>query len=273
MKELDVETIVGSSAVPGDLDDITLTNLSDRETRASMKELDVETIVGSSARGTTPHSALSGVHDFSSAMDVVMLVPGPLQLRALFYPDIASLAHSFFYAPAKENISVSFTFLCMPKELQDYRPAEYDETIKIHLQIIRTTLHAFGGYEVHEADGNVLTAFSDPTSMVAWMLATQEQYLHARWPFGILDDPSCAPVVVDGEVLFRGPRVGMGATTGDALRMRPCLRTGKAEYFGPIMNHAARLAQAAHGGQVLVSKELWDACSWAERPAGSPWSR
>eukprot|EP00951_Prasinocladus_malaysianus_P014747 scaffold112383_cov52-Prasinocladus_malaysianus.AAC.1 len=41
-------------------------------------------------------------------------------------------------------------------------------------------------------------------------------------------------------------------STGDALRAEPSLRTGRMEYYGPIVNHAARVAAAAHGGQVLV---------------------
>lgn len=39
---------------------------------------------------------------------------------------------------------------------------------------------------------------------------------------------------------------------GEAKRMQPSVRTGRMEYYGPLMNHAARLAVAAHGGQVLA---------------------
>jgi hypothetical protein len=42
----------------------------------------------------------------------------------------------------------------------------------------------------------------------------------------------------------------MGLEVGDVTDLRPCSRTGKAEYFGPLLNHAARIAQNAYGGQV-----------------------
>jgi len=45
--------------------------------------------------------------------------------------------------------------------------------------------------------------------------------------------------------------------TGNAMRVQPCIRTGKMEYYGPIMNHAARVAVAAHGGQVLLHESTW----------------
>eukprot|EP00873_Tetraselmis_striata_P029256 jgi/Tetstr1/449520/TSEL_036608.t1 len=61
-----------------------------------------------------------------------------------------------------------------------------------------------------------------------------------------------------GEVSFRGPRLAIGMCTGNAMRVQPCLRTGKMEYYGPIMNHAARVAVAAHGGQVLLHETTWN---------------
>lgn len=40
--------------------------------------------------------------------------------------------------------------------------------------------------------------------------------------------------------------------TGPVLEMKPCQRTGRAEYFGAQLNKAARIANAAWGGQVLA---------------------
>ena len=61
-------------------------------------------------------------------------------------------------------------------------------------------------------------------------------------------------------VVFRGPRVAVGCVTGRVIGLKACTRTGRAEYFGPILNHAARLSQAAHGGQVLVDEETRHEC-------------
>ena len=56
----------------------------------------------------------------------------------------------------------------------------------------------------------------------------------------------------DGLPIFRGLRIKIGLCTGNAMRSQVCVTTGRTEYFGPIMNHAARLMMAAHGGQVLT---------------------
>lgn len=51
---------------------------------------------------------------------------------------------------------------------------------------------------------------------------------------------------------------------GAGLRVRVALATGPAtprdgDYFGPAINRAARLLQAAHGGQTLLAAQTWEA--------------
>lgn len=63
----------------------------------------------------------------------------------------------------------------------------------------------------------------------------------------------------DGTLAFRGPRVRMGVYRGQPTRVVPHASTGRADYFGPLVNRAARFCHAsAHGGQVIVPKELVD---------------
>jgi class 3 adenylate cyclase len=56
----------------------------------------------------------------------------------------------------------------------------------------------------------------------------------------------------NGSKIFCGPRIAIGMSTMDASRVQTCDRTGRMEYFGPVMNHSARVASAAHGGQVSL---------------------
>lgn len=54
-----------------------------------------------------------------------------------------------------------------------------------------------------------------------------------------------------GNVVFRGPRVKMGIYAGVPSRVVPHTTTGRADYFGPVVNRAARYCHAAaRGGQV-----------------------
>lgn len=62
-----------------------------------------------------------------------------------------------------------------------------------------------------------------------------------------------------GELLFRGPRVRMGIYRGSPTRIVPHTSTGRADFFGPLVNRAARLCHAAAaGGQVVVQRQLVD---------------
>lgn len=56
-----------------------------------------------------------------------------------------------------------------------------------------------------------------------------------------------------GVVVFRGPRVKMGIYEGVPTRALPHSTTGRADYFGQLVNRAARFCHAAaKGGQVLI---------------------
>ena len=59
-----------------------------------------------------------------------------------------------------------------------------------------------------------------------------------------------APLSLEGVPVYRGLRLAMGMTGGRLVEVRPCGRSGKAEFFGPLLNQAARIASMANGGQV-----------------------
>lgn len=50
----------------------------------------------------------------------------------------------------------------------------------------------------------------------------------------------------------------MGLVAGEILEQRTCQRTGRREYFGPLLNQVARVARAAHGGQVLTNEHTFN---------------
>ena len=60
----------------------------------------------------------------------------------------------------------------------------------------------------------------------------------------------------DGAVIFRGLRVRAGLHIGHP-ECRPDPTSGRMDYFGPMVNRAARVSGAAHGGQVLATREAW----------------
>mgnify|MGYP001124971492 CR=1 FL=1 len=56
-------------------------------------------------------------------------------------------------------------------------------------------------------------------------------------------------------LMFRGLRVRMGIHAGEPICMRDPT-TKRADYFGPVVNMAARISGGALGGQILVSPEI-----------------
>jgi predicted ATPase/tetratricopeptide (TPR) repeat protein len=79
----------------------------------------------------------------------------------------------------------------------------------------------------------------------------------ADWPAEILGQDEASEVLAeDGTPVLRGLRVRMGAHAGTPI-CQPDPNTGRMDYFGGMVNRAARVGGAGHGGQILVSSSTW----------------
>jgi class 3 adenylate cyclase len=88
-----------------------------------------------------------------------------------------------------------------------------------HDEVLRTAIEAHGGFMFKHTGDGVCGAFASPTSAVKAAVAAQRK----------LELP-----------------VRMGLATGEAE-----LRDG--DYFGAVLNRAARVMAAGHGGQILLA--------------------
>jgi len=123
-------------------------------------------------------------------------------------------------------------------------------SLRAHDAVMRASLHRHGGYEVKTEGDAFMVAFAHPVSALEFCLEVQRE-LHAHpWSPDLLALPEAAEAPG-----FRGLRVRMGVHIGE-----PEARTrgNKVDYFGPMVNRAARIASAGHGGQILASKEAWN---------------
>ncbi|KAK9862877.1 hypothetical protein WJX84_010365 [Apatococcus fuscideae] len=74
--------------------------------------------------------------------------------------------------------------------------------------------------------------------------------------------------------MYAGPRVRMGIYEGAPLRIQPHTASGRADYFGRLVNRAARFCHAAsHGGQVTAPYDLIQRASDLVSQRGTTGSR
>ena len=132
----------------------------------------------------------------------------------------------------------SYTFLFTDIEgstrLWERHPDEMRIALEQHDTILGTAINKFDG-EVFKTVGDAFCAmFASPASAILCALQIQETITNTLFSENI---SSLA--------------VRMGIHTGEAEA-----RDG--DYFGPALNQVARIESAAHGGQVLVSREVVD---------------
>lgn len=111
--------------------------------------------------------------------------------------------------------------------------------LKQHDEIVRAAVAGAGGTEVkHEGDGFML-AFERPSAAVAFAMQAQADLAAHQWPAEV------------GQLLVRmGMHAGEPIPTADP--------EGRPDYAGPVVNRAARIADAGHGGQVLLSSAAFN---------------
>ena len=105
----------------------------------------------------------------------------------------------------------------------------YRPVLTEHRRLLRATLSARGGTELFTEGDSFFVAFEDASAAVDACVTAQRALTTHDWPH-----PDATP------------RVRMGLHTGHAVPLA-------GEYASPEVHRAARIAAAAHGGQVLCS--------------------
>ena len=111
-------------------------------------------------------------------------------------------------------------------------PRVYGEILDLHHRLMRQAFADHDGVERGTQGDSFLVVFRDAPSAVAAAVEAQRKLASADWPASV-------------EL-----RVRMGLHTGLGI-------VGSGDYVGIDTNRAARIASAAHGGQVLLSESTW----------------
>lgn len=141
------------------------------------------------------------------------------------------------------------------------------EALRLHDSIMRDRLEDIGGYEINTEGDAFHMAFHDCYDAVRFALGVQVNLFEADWSDAILSLPDAC---VDEKNCFRGLRVRMAIHYGD-VQSRNNEVSGHREYTGPTVNIAKSLEHMSHGGQILVTSEVWSVMSnFPASDMGSP---
>ncbi|KAK9818038.1 hypothetical protein WJX72_006076 [[Myrmecia] bisecta] len=203
-----------------------------------------------------------------------ILVPG-LEERARMQPAISTveqLAPGYFDAPGATEaplaanvkpaelpgVTLCFCTIDGLKSMQTLSETASEHALTLYRDCVRRLLRSKNGYECQEAEGSFMLAFGRPMDAVQFCLLVQEALCEVHWGDDVLSLPPCKTIVGEqNQLLFRGPKAKMGVYEGTPTRVVPHTTTGRADYFGPLVNRAARFCNgAAHGGQVVAPGEL-----------------
>ena len=126
------------------------------------------------------------------------------------------------------TVTLLFTDVEGSTRLWEAEPEAMARALRRHDEILRVAIGQAGGFVFKTVGDAFCAAFATPQAALAAVLAAERTLGAEPWP------------------------------TGRPIRVRMSLHTGVCEerdndYFGPVVNRAARLEAVAHGGQVLVS--------------------
>eukprot|EP01065_Artemidia_motanka_P047847 TRINITY_DN7582_c0_g1_i4.p1 TRINITY_DN7582_c0_g1~~TRINITY_DN7582_c0_g1_i4.p1 ORF type:complete len:1354 (+),score=381.46 TRINITY_DN7582_c0_g1_i4:54-4115(+) len=177
--------------------------------------------------------------------------------------------------PPTGLVTLSFTDVQSSTHLWEHAEESMAEALEMHNNLLREEILEWSGYEVKTEGDSFMVAFASPLDCLNWCLSVQLKLLSLPWPPKLLHfaDASCewndarmlnrTPGVRDSPYMWRGLRVRMGIHTGKpSCALDPV--TGRMDYFGPVVNLAARVSGKGKGGQVVVSgpsfKEVGEYC-------------
>jgi predicted ATPase/class 3 adenylate cyclase len=126
------------------------------------------------------------------------------------------------------TITLLFTDVEGSTRLWEAEPEAMARALRRHDELLRAAIGPAGGFVFKTVGDAFCAAFVTPRAALDAALVAQRALAAEPWP------------------------------TGRPIRVRMSLHTGVCEerdndYFGPVVNRAARLEAVAHGGQVLVS--------------------
>jgi class 3 adenylate cyclase/ABC-type branched-subunit amino acid transport system substrate-binding protein len=179
---------------------------------------------------------------------------------------------------AGSPFAIVFTDIQSSTALWGRAPEAMSDAVELHHNVVRRCIAAHGGYEVKTIGDSFMVAFGQVDRAVDFAVALQLALHGAGWVNGgdlndvyddilttraagastsTAEDPVPAGRINDVSI-WRGLRVRIGVHYGTGNITKDAV-TGGYDYYGTVVNTAARVESVGHGGQVLVTGAVVDA--------------
>lgn len=126
----------------------------------------------------------------------------------------------------------------------------FKAALDLHDQLLRQAIDQHRGYELRTEGDGFRVAFTSVVDAVRFCLVGQQRLARARWPLGLLG------ALPPSE--FPGLRVRMGVHCAPIAAELDSV-TGRVDFRGIDLHRAERVAEVAHGGQILLTGAAWAA--------------
>ncbi|KAF7945311.1 hypothetical protein EAE96_010087 [Botrytis aclada] len=154
------------------------------------------------------------------------------------------------------DIGIVFTDIKSSTALWETYPNAMRSAIRLHNEVMRRQLRIIGGYEVKTEGDAFMVSFPTATSALLWCFAVQAALLEVNWPAEVITSHMGHEVYDSNQnLIFKGLSVRMGAHWGRPVCENDPV-TRRMDYFGPMVNRAARISAVADGGQITVSADF-----------------
>jgi adenylate cyclase len=153
------------------------------------------------------------------------------------------------------QVAIVFTDIVNSTALWETNPG-MPTAIKMHHNLMRRQLRLDGGYEVKTEGDSFMVSFPSVPAALLWAFNCQIVLLQQEWPRELLESED-GRVIYDskGNIIHRGLRVRMGVHWGEpSCEHDPITR--RMDYYGPMVNRAARINASADGGQLMASQDV-----------------
>ncbi len=157
--------------------------------------------------------------------------------------------------PPTGTVALVFTDIVNSTVLWETNPG-MPTAIKMHHNLFRRQLRLDGGYEVKTEGDAFMVSFQSVTAALLWAFNCQIGLLHLEWPRELLDSEDGKEIWdSNGTLIHRGLRVRMGIHWGTPECEKDPI-TRRMDYYGPMVNRAARIQSSADGGQLMASQDV-----------------